>query len=57
MTLLLIVLVIVLAAAGGFLGDLLEAAGWVILVFIIFGAILGSLAYLWIRRVLGRLRS
>ncbi len=56
MTLVLIVLVIVLAAAGGFLGDLLEAAGWVIVVFVIFGAILGSLAYLWVRRALGRMR-
>lgn len=57
MTLLLIVLVVVLAAAGGFLGDLLEAAGWIIAVLVALGAVVGCVAYLWIRRVLGRLRS
>ncbi len=54
MTIILIILVLALAAAGGFLGDLLEAAGWIIASLAIIGAVLGFLAYLWVKRVLGR---
>lgn len=57
MTLLLIVLVLALAAAGGFLGDLLQVAGWIIVVLVALGAVVGLAAYLWIRRLLERLRS
>jgi hypothetical protein len=52
-TLLLIVLILVIAAAGGFLGTLLEVAGWVLLVLVLLGAAVGFL--LW--RAIGSVRS
>jgi hypothetical protein len=52
-TLLLIVLVLVIAAVGGFLGTLLEVAGWLLLVLILLGALVGFA--LW--RVIDSVRS
>jgi hypothetical protein len=52
-TLLLIVLILVVAAAGGFLGTLLEVAGWLLLVLVLLGAALGFV--IW--RVIGSVRS
>ena len=46
-TLLLIVLILAVAAAGGFLGTLLELAGWVVVILVATGALLGFL--LWRR--------
>jgi hypothetical protein len=40
-TLLPIVLVLVIAAVGGFLATLLEVAGWLLLVLILLGALVG----------------
>lgn len=51
-TFLLIVLILVVAAAGGVLGDLLEFAGWVILVFVALGAVVGFLAWRALRSFL-----
>ena len=48
-TLLLVVLILVIAAAGGFLGTLLEAAGWLVLALAVIGAVLGYLLWRWIR--------
>lgn len=45
MMLLLIILILVIAAAGGFLGTLLEVAGWLIVAMILLGALLGW--WLW----------
>lgn len=47
-TLLLIVLILVIAAAGGFLGTLLEVAGWLLLVLVLLGALVGFLIWRWI---------
>lgn len=44
-TFLLILLILVIAAAGGFLGSLLEAAAWMVGLLIAFGAVVGFL--LW----------
>lgn len=44
--LILLILLIVFAAAGGFLGDFLRLAGWVILFFVILGAAVGLVLYL-----------
>lgn len=55
MTLLLIILILLTAAAGGFLGELLELAGWLILILAIVGAALGGAIYLAIRRFWKRL--
>lgn len=52
-TLLLIVLILVIAAAGGFLGTLLEVAGWLLLIMILLGALVGFV--LW--RVIESVRS
>jgi hypothetical protein len=51
---LLLLLVLILAAAGGFLGDLLEFAGWVILVMVIIGAFLGYALYRALSNALNR---
>lgn len=56
MTLLLVVLIAALAAAGGFLGDLLEVAGWVVVSLVALGAIVGFLLYKWAKRVVSRRR-
>jgi len=53
MSLLLVILILVLAAAGGFLGDLLELAGWIIVFFALMGAVLAFIVYRWV----GRLRT
>ena len=45
MVLLLIILILVIAAAGGFLGTLLEVAGWLLVAMIVAGALLGW--WLW----------
>lgn len=50
--LLLIVLILVIAAAGGFLGTLLEVAGWLLLLFILVGAGVGFLLWQWLRSFL-----
>lgn len=50
--LLLIILILVIAAAGGFLGTLLEVAGWLLLVLIVLGAIVGFLVWRWVRGLL-----
>lgn len=54
MSIVLVVLVLALAIAGGFLGDLLEVTGWVILVLAATGAIFGFLLYWWARKALKR---
>lgn len=55
MTLLLIILILLAAAAGGFLGELFELAGWLILILAIVGAVLGGAIYLAILRFWKRL--
>ncbi len=54
MTVILIILILALAAAGGFLGNLLEAAGWIIAFLVVIGAVLGFLASRWVKRLLDR---
>ncbi len=56
-TFLLVVLIMVVAAAGGFLGELLELAGWAVLVFVVLGAIVGFLAWWALRSFLERLKG
>jgi hypothetical protein len=51
----LVLLVLLLAVAGGFLGELLELAGWIILVLALAGASLGLLLYAAYRKVKARL--
>jgi len=53
-TFLLIVLILVVAAAGGFLGELLELAGWVVLVLALIGAVVGFLLWRVLRSVLDK---
>lgn len=48
-TLLLIVLILFVAAAGGFLATLLEVAAWALLVMVLVGAGLGVLLWRWLR--------
>jgi hypothetical protein len=48
-TFLLFVLIIVVAAAGGFLGELLELAGWLILTLVVLGAVAGFLVWRAVR--------
>jgi len=55
-TFLLIVLIIVVAATGGFLGELLEVAGWLIVILVLFGAVVGYLAWRALRSFLDGLR-
>jgi len=55
-SLLLVVLLVALAAAGGFLGDLLQLAGWLVLVLVAVGAVAGFLLYRWVERVTRRWR-
>lgn len=50
----LLILLLVLALAGGFLGTLLEAALWVVLVMAAVGALLAFVAYRFIASVLGK---
>jgi hypothetical protein len=47
-TFLLLVLILVLAAAGGFLGTLLEVAGWLVLGLVVVGAAVGFGLWRWI---------
>lgn len=47
-TFLLLVLIVALAAAGGFLGTLLEVAGWILLVLVVLGALVGFGLWRWI---------
>ncbi len=54
MTVLLVIFILAFAAAAGFLGDLLEAAGIMLVVFIVVGGALGWALYAWLRRVLRR---
>lgn len=49
----LLILVIILAAAGGFLGDLLKLAGWIIAVL----AIMGAVAAYFIHRTWERFKT
>lgn len=51
-TFLLLVLVLVLAAAGGFLGTLLEVAGWIVLGLVVIGALVGFGLWRWARSLL-----
>ena len=53
-TFLLIVLILVVAAAGGFLGGLLELAGWIVVGFVLLGAVAGFLLWRALRSVLDR---
>lgn len=53
-TFLLIVLILVVAAAGGFLGGLLELAGWIVLGFVLLGAVAGFLIWRALRSFLDR---
>lgn len=46
----LLLLILILAAVGGFLGELLEFAAWLILVMAAIGAVIGYLAYRWFQR-------
>lgn len=48
------VLIILLAIAGGFLGDLLELAGWLILILALAGAVIGYVGYRAVQNFLGR---
>ncbi len=50
---LLFILVILLAIAGGFLGDLLELAAWLIFIFVIAGGVLGFLGYRAVKNFFG----
>lgn len=50
----LLVLILLLALAGGFLGTLLEAAFWVVLVLAAVGALLAFVAYRLIASALGK---
>lgn len=50
---LLFILVILLAIAGGFLGDLLELAAWLIFILVVAGGILGYLGYRAVKNFLG----
>jgi hypothetical protein len=52
---LLIVLALLLAAAGGFLGDFLELAGWLILILALSGALLAFFLYMGFRKLKDRL--
>ena len=54
-TLLLIILIIVIAAAGGFLGTLLEAAGWLVFTLVVLGAVVGYLVWRWVRSLRSRI--
>lgn len=47
-TFLLLVLIVILAAAGGFLGTLLEVAGWIVLSLVLVGALAGFGLWRWI---------
>ena len=51
---LLLVVIVLIALAGGFLGTLLEAAFWVVLVMAVVGALLAFVAYRFITSVLGK---
>ena len=53
-TFLLFVLIIVVAAAGGFLGELLELAGWLILILVVLGAAVGFFVWRGVRGFLDR---
>ncbi len=47
----LLLLILVLAAVGGFLGDFLQLAGWLIFTFAAVGAIGAWLLYRWFDRL------
>ncbi len=51
-TFLLLVLIVVVAAAGGFLGTLLEVAGWIIVGLVVVGALIGFGLWRWVRSFL-----
>lgn len=51
----LLILILLLALAGGFLGDLLELAAWLVLVLALVGAAIGFFVYRAFARVRGRL--
>lgn len=55
MTLVLVVLVVVLAALGGFLGNLLEFAAWLVGLLVALGVVIALLVYWAFRRVRDRL--
>lgn len=50
---LLFILVILLAIAGGFLGDLLELAAWLIFILVVAGGVLGFLGYRAVKNFFG----
>ena len=56
MTFLLVVLILVVAAAGGFLGELLELAAWIVVILVAVGAVVGFLAWRALRSFLDGLR-
>lgn len=53
-TVLLVVLVLAFAIAGGFLGDLLEVAGWLLLILAVLGAVVGLAVHRAVKSVFGR---
>ncbi len=57
MTFLLIVLILLAAAAGGYLGRLLELAAWLIVSLVVIGALIGAGIYVAIRRFWRKLGS
>ncbi len=52
--LLLLILILVIAAAGGFLGTLLEVAGWLLVIMVLIGAAIGFAAWRWIESLRSR---
>lgn len=50
-----LVVVLILAALGGFLGNLLEFAAWLVGLLVVLAVLLGLLLYWGFRRVRGRL--
>lgn len=51
-TFLLLILIVVVAAAGGFLGTLLEVAGWIVVGLVVVGALVGFGLWRWARSLL-----
>lgn len=51
---LLVILILLFAAAGGFLGDLLRLAGWVIVFFVGLGVVASLALYVMIQRLKDR---
>lgn len=48
----LLLLIVILALAGGFLGNLLELALWIILAMAVAGALIAFFVYRWVKELL-----